>query len=85
MGKPWFAPKRYGYGTGAPTTWQGWAVLLGFLGASFLMVFIPGQLLAKDLAALVGICGVVVLMAIFVAIAKAKTAGGWRWRNGEGP
>ena len=22
----WFAPKRYGYGAGAPISWQGWAL-----------------------------------------------------------
>ena len=29
-GPEWFAPKRYGYGSGLPISWQGWAVLLGF-------------------------------------------------------
>ena len=23
--KPWFAPKRFGYGAGLPIAWQGWA------------------------------------------------------------
>jgi hypothetical protein len=26
--RPWFGPKRVGYGL-RPQTWQGWAVLLG--------------------------------------------------------
>ena len=26
--RPWFGPKRTGYGIG-PRTWQGWAVVLG--------------------------------------------------------
>ena len=26
--KYWFTAKKYGYGWGLPTTWQGWAVLL---------------------------------------------------------
>ncbi|MEM1210435.1 MAG: hypothetical protein AAF586_10460 [Planctomycetota bacterium] len=25
----WFPARRYGWGWGAPATWQGWAVLLG--------------------------------------------------------
>ena len=29
-GPEWFAPKRYGYGSGMPISWQGWAVTLGF-------------------------------------------------------
>ena len=27
----WFAPKRYGYGSGAPIAWQGWLVLGAYL------------------------------------------------------
>ena len=26
-GPEWFAPKRYGYGSGLPIAWQGWAVM----------------------------------------------------------
>lgn len=28
----WFEAKRYGWGWGKATTWQGWLVYLGFLG-----------------------------------------------------
>lgn len=31
--RPWFPAKRYGWGWGLPTCWQGWTVLLGFLVA----------------------------------------------------
>ncbi len=27
----WFAAKRYGWGWGLPSSWQGWFVLLAFL------------------------------------------------------
>jgi len=27
----WFPAKRYGWGWGLPVTWQGWAVLVGFI------------------------------------------------------
>ena len=30
----WFPAKRFGWGWGAPTTWQGWAVLIVWLGAT---------------------------------------------------
>lgn len=26
----WFPAKRYGWGWGFPTTWQGWVVLIGY-------------------------------------------------------
>ena len=29
--KYWFPAKRYGWGWGLPSTWQGWVVLLGYL------------------------------------------------------
>jgi hypothetical protein len=32
----WFPAKRRGWGWGPPTVWQGWAVLLGILGANIL-------------------------------------------------
>jgi|GEM_PF-227230 len=28
MKKPWFSPKKFGYGWGLPSTWQGWVVLV---------------------------------------------------------
>ena len=36
----WFPAKRYGWGWGIPSTWQGWVVLIGFvillaLGSAF--------------------------------------------------
>ena len=30
-GPEWFAPKRYGYGSGLPISWQGWAVTIAFV------------------------------------------------------
>ena len=27
----WFPAKRYGWGWGVPATWQGWAVLVGYV------------------------------------------------------
>ena len=37
--KYWFPAKRYGWGWGPPSTWQGWAVLLAYL--SFALGGIP--------------------------------------------
>ncbi len=85
MAKAWFAPKRFGYGAGVPIAWQGWVTLLAFFVAITLMMKIPRYFLTPGAATAVSLCGVVLLSAIFVAIAKAKTEGEWRWRNGEGP
>ena len=34
MARYWSPAKRYGWGWGPPVTWQGWAVLAAFVGAS---------------------------------------------------
>ncbi len=33
--KYWFPAKRYGWGWGLPTAWQGWGVLLAYLALVF--------------------------------------------------
>ena len=83
MGKPWFRPKRYGYGAGLPCSWEGWLVLAGFL------IAMPGshlllRALLPPLVALIAWIGVsIVLIVGLIFIARAKTDGGWRWRNGS--
>ncbi|MBI5941354.1 MAG: hypothetical protein HY859_13095 [Caulobacterales bacterium] len=79
MGKPWFHPKRYGYGAGLPCSWEGWLVLFAFMGV------IAGVSYGFDdshwrLRAATGLLAFVALVVIVVA----KTRGGWRWRWGQG-
>ena len=73
----WFAPKRYGLGSGLPIAWQGWAVLLGYLGivaAAFL-------LLGERNPAAAAIFFISTGLLLFLA--AKTTRGGWRWRWGE--
>ena len=76
-GPKWFAPKRYGYGTGLPITWQGWALLAGFVlftvGAAVEFAQETRQLFAILLP----------VSATFLFICARTTKGGWRWRWGE--
>lgn len=76
MGKPWFNPKRYGYGAGLPCSWEGWLVL-----AAFLAVVVGGAKVIEDKGqyAILAFLSVVLL----IAITAAKTKGGWRWRWGQ--
>ena len=83
MGKAWFAPKKYGYGSGLPVSWQGWVVLAGFLAASSVLPFLARALQPPALAVSVVFAGIVILVAALLLIARAKTEGGWRWRNGR--
>lgn len=72
-GKPWFAPKAFGYGAGLPIAWQGWAALAGFLAAVVAAaVVLDGWARGLVIAALI---------AAFVLLAYRKTDGGWRWRG----
>ncbi|MEO8455277.1 MAG: hypothetical protein ABI454_08960 [Sphingomicrobium sp.] len=73
----WFAPKRYGYGAGAPISWQGWALTLGFVAiVSAICIGFVGK-------PLVMIAIIVPLTAAFIVITARTTRGGWRWRWGK--
>jgi hypothetical protein len=76
-GPEWFAPKRYGYGSGMPISWQGWLVTLGFaavlIGAAVSLKDRPLQLFAVA----------VPLTLVLMVICARTTRGGWRWRWGE--
>jgi hypothetical protein len=76
-GPEWFAPKRYGYGSGLPISWQGWALTIGFvvvaIGTSLRLKDKPLQLVAT----------MVPITFLFCLIAARTTRGGWRWRWGD--
>lgn len=78
MGKPWFNPKRYGFGVGLPCSWEGWAVLAVFaaimIGGPYLLDSVDWRLRAS-----VGVLAIVALVVIVVA----RTRGGFRWRWGR--
>ena len=78
-GPEWFAPKRYGYGTGLPISWQGWAVLAAYLA----LVIGAATLLSKWPLAVFGVA--VPATALFMLIAMKTTRGGWRWRCDRTP
>lgn len=75
----WFAPRRYGWGSGPPITWQGWAVTLIYLG-----IFLgASQLLDRSIWAVASI--VLPASAIFMTILAKTTRGGlrWHWKGKE--
>ena len=73
----WFAPKRYGYGTGLPISRQGWAALIGYIA----LVALAGFLIPYSLLAYITI--VLAATAAFILLCARKTRGGWRWRWGK--
>ena len=76
-GPEWFAPKRYGYGSGLPISWQGWLVTLGYsallIGSAVLLKDRPVKLIAVAIP----------LTVALMVICARTTRGGWRWRWGE--
>lgn len=62
--KYWFPAKRYGWGWGLPSSWQGWAVFVAYLGLLGLGIFFlrlwgPALYLAFVMlltAALIAVC-----------------------------
>ena len=72
----WFAPKRYGYGSGPPISWQGWLLTLAY-AAIVVSVAVAVRHEPLKLVAIV-----VPLTAVFLTICARTTRGGWRWRWG---
>lgn len=70
--KYWFPAKRYGWGWGLPSTWQGWAVLLIY----FALVVGGIPLLHSTKGALVYLAYVLVLTAALIVVC---------WLTGERP
>lgn len=76
----WFAPKRFGYGASWPIAWQGWLVLVLYLGA-----MIGAGLLAANGHGgghIAGVALMLMLTGLFMIIAARRTRGGWKWRWG---
>jgi hypothetical protein len=70
----WFPAKRYGWGWGPPTTWQGWVVVV----VSFISIIVGAQLLKHRTIAL--LLFVVVNAGALLAICLAKgEPTRWRW------
>lgn len=70
----WFAPKRFGYGSGWPIAWQGWVLLIGQIA----IILGGAELIANESAKLAWIVTFAILP---MPLYAAKTRGGWRWRG----
>jgi len=78
MGKPWFRVKRYGFGAGLPCSWEGWALLAGFL----VVIVTSGVAFAgRDPMLHLGI--VLASTTIVVVVSWRKSDGPWKWRWGQ--
>ena len=72
----WFPAKRYGWGWGLPSVWQGWVVLAAYLG-----MLAAGALLLPPVDELgTFLVFAAILSVVLTAICWAKgEPPGWRW------
>lgn len=72
----WFPTKRYGWGWGLPSRWQGWVVLVVY----FLLLPLGGWLFPphQQSTAFVGYTAVISLILTFVCWLKGEPPR-WRW------
>ena len=76
----WFRAKKFGYGSGLPIKLQGW-VLIAF----YLLALAGISLLSKQDAAMPKASALalfLIVTAVFIAVARKRTEGGWKWRWG---
>lgn len=73
--KPWFRVKRLGYGVGFPIAWEGWLLLVLYMGAMIL----SGSLLPT----LAFVILAIILTAGVLYISYIKSDDEWRFRNGD--
>jgi len=71
--KFWFHAKRHGYGWGLPARWQGWIVMLVYIGLVIMAaLFLPGY---ASLAVMLVLTAMLVIVVVFTGEKPAK----WRW------
>ena len=73
----WFSAKCYGLGSGLPCSWQGWAILTGY------MTIVIATSIIFERKPLVLIAIVLPLTILLMVICARTTRGGWRWRWGS--
>ena len=76
----WFPAKRYGWGWGFPSSWQGRAVFIMFMAVVSIIPFIidPNESPLLFLASMLGAAGIL----IAVCYAKGEPPK-WRWGNSD--
>ena len=72
----WFPAKRFGWGWGPPATWQGWTVLLAYIG----LVILFSVALTRDRYPIISTAGIVVSTGLLLLVCYFKgEPPSWRW------
>jgi len=72
----WFPAKRYGWGWGLPVAWQGWVVLVLFIGSLSAVTFLFPP--TRELPLFVILVVIIVALLVAVCFAKGERPT-WRW------
>jgi len=73
----WFPAKKFGWGWGPPTAWQGWVVLLASM---LVMIGAAIHLLPNRPVGFVLVTLLTVVVLVIICYLKGE-APGWRWGN----
>ena len=71
----WFPAKRYGWGWGPPSTWQGWVVLLVWMA---IVIAVSPWLVTRSMPLFIVFQLVMVTGIIAICYAKGEPPS-WRW------
>jgi hypothetical protein len=71
----WFPAKRYGWGWGPPTMWQGWVVLIVWFTAIAIAALL---LMPSHLVAFLGFNLLMIVLLLLICYAKGEPPA-WRW------
>lgn len=77
----WFAPKRYGYGSGWPIAWQGWLSMALYLAALAGIGLLDRTGHAGGRTAAFALF--LLVTGLFCVLVARRTRGGWKWRWGD--
>lgn len=77
----WFPAKRYGWGWGPPTTWQGWAIMLIWFAALLIAALV---LMPAHLVAFLSVSLLLVVLLLLICYAKGEPPA-WRWGGRGSP
>ncbi|MFC0686544.1 hypothetical protein [Novosphingobium clariflavum] len=77
----WFAPKRYGYGSGLPIAWQGWLVIAAYV-ATLAGIGLLNQM-GTGGSRTAAFVLFLLATGLFLVITARRTRGGWKWRSGK--
>jgi hypothetical protein len=73
----WFPAKRYGWGWGLPSTWEGWIVMLAFVVS---LVTSARWLLPQNPANFALVAAITSAVLVIICYVKGEPPS-WRWGN----